>query len=313
MPHPLALFSLAPRGERAKSVISNPLNQHLVSTLNHQRVLDVGHVRSKESNNSNTLVTLGRDADICLEGRSISKIHCSFEIDAPSKVVMFYDRSHTQTSQVFGANAIPFIPSRSRKVVVQQDLNTIIGMGGEKRDHYQFELHWHTNDEDELKEQIKSREVATLEENPRFARTVDAADTVLPSRRETRIHTPQQPTLRYHTMETLGAGQFGDVQKAVDVDTGLIMAVKLIRRPPAVASDEHRRFVTQLKREVETLASCQHVSTNPLTRDIIHTYDIKKCYKAYGVSNRWQCTDIKPHLLSGAYLKNFDHSALPVA
>ncbi|KAK7985678.1 hypothetical protein PG988_003300 [Apiospora saccharicola] len=229
MPHPLALFSLVPRGERAKAVIANPLNQHLVSTLNHQQVLDVGHVRSKDSN-SNTLVTLGRDADIFLEGRSISKIHCSFEIDA-NKVVLFYDRS------------TPRRANRSCKVVVRQDLNTIIGVGGQSRNYYQCELHWHTSDEDELKEQIKSREVATLEENPRFARTIDAADTVMPSRRETRIHTPglQQPAIRYHTMETLGTGQFGEVKKAINVDTGAFMAVKLIRRPPTVANDEQHK------------------------------------------------------------------------
>ncbi|KAK8071735.1 kinase-like protein [Apiospora saccharicola] len=131
---------------------------------------------------------------------------------------------HTQTSQVFGENAIPFVPSRSCKVVVRQDLNTIIGVGGQSRNYYQCELHWHTSDEDELKEQIKSREVATLEENPRFARTIDAADTVMPSRRETRIHTPglQQPAIRYHTMETLGTGQFGEPKIFMGFKDGLI-------------------------------------------------------------------------------------------
>jgi hypothetical protein len=50
------------------------------------------------------------------------------------------DRSLNST-QVFGENATPFERERDkRKVVVQKDLNTIIGMGGERCDLVQFEL-----------------------------------------------------------------------------------------------------------------------------------------------------------------------------
>jgi hypothetical protein len=47
---------------------------------------------------------------------------------------MLYDRSHGYTTQVFGENATLFEHGRIRKVLVQQDLNTIIRMGGEGRD-----------------------------------------------------------------------------------------------------------------------------------------------------------------------------------
>ncbi|KAK8074552.1 kinase-like protein [Apiospora hydei] len=234
MPHPLALFSLAPRGKRAQAIVDHALNQHLVSLLGTQRVLDVGHIRSKDNNNA--LVTLGRDGDIYLEGSSISKTQCAFEIDS-NNVVMFYDRSHSQTSQVSGANAKPFQPGRGRKVVVQQNLNTIIGMGDQRQ------------------------EAATLEENPRFARTIDVADTVAPSRRETRIHTPgpQQSGIRYYATSLLGAGAFGEVRKAIDVDSGLVMAVKAVRPPSAIADEAVRmKFYQQFKREVEALSSCKH-------------------------------------------------------
>ncbi|KAK8123132.1 kinase-like protein [Apiospora sp. TS-2023a] len=259
MPHPLALFSLEPIGTRAEDVVGHPLNQHVVSILGGRPVLDVGHIQSKA--NSHTLATIGRDGDIIVEGGSISKVQCAFEIDS-NKVVMFYDRSHSQTSQVYGDNATPFEHGRGgRKVVVQQDLNTIIGMGGTKRNLVRFKIRWRKPDFGATKEQIKRRESATLGENPRFARTIDAADTVLPSRRETRIHTPgpKQPELRYHMTDMLGAGQFGDVRKAVDADTGLIMAVKVIRPLSAVTNKEQRdQFIHRFKREVEALAGCQH-------------------------------------------------------
>jgi hypothetical protein len=56
---------------------------------------------------------------------------------------MLYDRSFAKSSQVFGENATPFEYERGHKVLVREDLNTILGMGGERRDLVQFELEWH--------------------------------------------------------------------------------------------------------------------------------------------------------------------------
>jgi hypothetical protein len=94
-----------------------------------------------------------------------------------------------------------------------------------------------------------------------LARTVDEADTVLPSRRETRPHTvgPQQPQMRYKKIgKALGSGQFGNVYKAVDADTGRLMAVKVLKRP--TGTSERMTLFNALKREVETLSRLSHVS-----------------------------------------------------
>lgn len=48
--------------------------------------------------------------------------------------VMLYDRSHGQSTQVAGENATPFEDGRVRKIVVQREPNTMVGMGGERRD-----------------------------------------------------------------------------------------------------------------------------------------------------------------------------------
>jgi hypothetical protein len=86
-PHPLALFSLIPQNARAKDVVAHPCNSHLVSTLrNGTLALDIGfNIRSQSCN---TLATLGRNGDIILEGSSIAKVQCSFEIDLDTNVVM---------------------------------------------------------------------------------------------------------------------------------------------------------------------------------------------------------------------------------
>jgi hypothetical protein len=115
------LFSLVPEpgNERAERVVSHPDNIRHVSTLSDGvEALDVGfQIRGKSST---TLATLGRgvEADIYIEGSSIAKVQCSFEIDLDTGVVMFYNRSHSCTTQVSSENAMPFEYRRIRKVLV---------------------------------------------------------------------------------------------------------------------------------------------------------------------------------------------------
>lgn len=268
MPHALALFSLVPLNERAEAVLTHRSNEHLVSRLKDGTLaLDIGHVRPLSGNNA-TLATLGRNGDVIVEGSSIAKLQCSFEIDLDTRVVMFYDRSHSQTSQVSGDNATPFEYGRLRKVVVQEKINTIIGMGGVGRNLVQFELEWHCSLE-EMTTRVKDRETVLLEENPRFARTIDEIDTALPSRSRTRIHTPghRPPRMRYIKAILLGKGQFGTVYKAVNVDTGKLMAVKMMQRPTKTGSQEEWM---KLRREVEILSRVSHVS-DPSQQSLVHS------------------------------------------
>jgi len=270
-PHPLALFSLFPYdgNERAKRLVPHPNNNHNVSTLSDGTLaLDVGfHLRGKSSK---TLATLGRgvDADIYVEGSGISRVQCSFEIDLDTGVVMLYDRSFANSTQVFGENATPFERERDqRKILVQKGLNTIIGMGGERRDLVQFKLEWH-QDPTQTAETIKDYDTLPCGrvENPRLARTVDEALTELPSRRETRPHTPGQRQLKMRYVEVvegkLGSGQFGTVYKVINVDSGRFMAVKILEQPLRKSKQEDWRISLYyaFKREVETLSNISHVN-----------------------------------------------------
>jgi hypothetical protein len=181
---------------------------------------------------------------------------------------MLYDRSHGQTTQVYGENATPFEYGRPRRLVVQEDLNTIVGMGGKGRDLVRFELEWHQNPVETLDKLRKRDMLPTYAKNPRLARTIDdIADTVLASSRMTRLHTPgsQQLRMRYARVgPKLGSGTFGSVYAAVDVDSGKLMAVKILSPGPGITARQREVWIANvpktLKREVELLATINHVS-----------------------------------------------------
>ncbi|KAI0415056.1 kinase-like domain-containing protein [Xylaria grammica] len=256
--HPLALFSLVPSNVRAWEVLNDPHNSHLLSTLSDGTLaLDVGHVVSV-SGNPTTLATIGRNnADIIVMGGSISRAQCSFELDPDSNIVMFYDRSNNWSTQVFGSDSTPFEYGRLRRVMVNGKINKTIGMGGERKDLVRFDLRWHYDPIGAI-EKVRDRKNDELEKNPHLVGTIDMVDTAMPTRMGTRLHTrgPQEPLIRYNRLGELGAGTFGIVLKAANVDTGKLMAVKRLKRPSNEA--DKMRLATILKREVETLSRLSH-------------------------------------------------------
>ncbi|RYC58802.1 hypothetical protein CHU98_g7407 [Xylaria longipes] len=277
MPHnPLALLSLRPIGDRADAVVLSPHNSHLVSTDEDGNIcLDIGHTLSK-SGNSSTIATIGRDGDIVVEGASISKIQCSFDINFDTGYVMFYDRSHSQTSQVYGGNSRPFEYGRPRKVVVYPGLNTEIGFGGTKRNLVGFQLIWPKTAAETI-DMAKTRRHLTLQSNPRLAQTIDDADTELPSGRQTRLHTgPKQLSMRWEFIEHLGSGAFGEVYKGINVDDGRLMAVK--RMKPPTTPDDRELMKTKWMREIKMLASFNHphiveyISSEGWDREFVHVF-----------------------------------------
>lgn len=242
-------------------------NRCHVSTLpDGTLVLDVGRVRS-DAKDDVTLATIARNGDIHVDEGTISRNQCAFELVRETGVIMFYDRSHAQSSQVFDdpmnpRAAVPFEHGRvPRRVVVRPGLNTIIGMGGVHRNLVQFRIHWACQPEDVAKK-IAARHDDSAWSNPRLARTLDEADTLLASQMETRIHSigRKKPRMGWMTLEpnALGAGAFATVYKALDLDSGRHMAVKLMEKDTAKGN----RWWAALKREVENLNIIHHVSPN---------------------------------------------------
>lgn len=260
-PHPFALFSLVPVNDRAHAVLAHPNNSHLVSLIPDLKGpkgiecgLNVGfHIGSKSRH---TLATLGRNgADIIVEGSSISRIHCSFEIHKDSRLIMLYDRSTAKSTQLYGANAVPFELERDpRRVVVTQSFNKEFGFGGITCDFVRFRIHWHhRSDPLDIQERLSYRE-----DNPYFARTLDETPIVPPSGLVTEINTRgnQEPKIRHRGKWPLGSGSYGQVWKVANVDSGEFLAVKRVKLPKQLQSSAY----IMLKREVEALARASHVS-----------------------------------------------------
>lgn len=282
-PHPLALFSLIAKNPRAEKVVLHVENKHLLLTLpGGTLALDIGfHTISR----SCTLATLGRGfgTDVYIEGTAIATVQCSFEIDFNTGVVMLCDRSWEQRTQVSGPNCYPFEHGRNpRQVIVQRSVNTLLSMGGQRRNLVQFELKWH---QDLAETVAKARYYESQPIRPvvtsRRARTDDADDadeeepSELSSERSSRMHTPGgQLRMRYVTIgDSLGEGTYGVVHKAVDVDRGRMMAVKILRQPGGVSTKEkERRWKKAMKyaeREINALIAVDHVSKDCFSRSSV--------------------------------------------
>ncbi|KAI0010057.1 kinase-like domain-containing protein [Xylariaceae sp. FL0662B] len=251
---PEVLFFLKPRSPEAEKVVEDGRNSHLVSIQDGSAVLEVGSCLSNSSS-LGVLATLGRSdsMDIYIDSPSVSLHQSSFEMNMESQVVMFHDKSPDQSSQVFSeedGRCVPFEYGRSpRQIVVKEKLNTIIGMGGLQRNRVVFELVWRQTQLD------MAREVDDLAVSPHGSH--ESAEDMLnvQSRVETRIHTQPGQEIRYELNDIIGRGGFGVVHKALNYDTGNLMAVKIMKQPKKASKWRER---LRIKDEIETLCKLRH-------------------------------------------------------
>ncbi|KAH0566163.1 hypothetical protein GP486_000445 [Trichoglossum hirsutum] len=247
-PTPPFLFSLRPyKGNtKAEAVIAHDANRHLLSTLEDGTpVLTISSCFRSRSGSGSTLATIGRsETDIHISYAWISRTQCSFEISLDSNAIMLYDRSHSQSTKLQGENAMPFEPGHHRQVVVQQGLNTVIGMGS---DLILFELLWH-HDPVETMSIVKNRECVPygFGGHPYLTRTQPASPLSMEGRRRLRV--------RYVTIgRQPESRQFETVHKAVNVDSGKLMLVRILHGEPKVPSYD------TLRREVDFLSNHGHL------------------------------------------------------
>lgn len=73
----------------------------------------------------------------------------------------------------------------------------------------------------------------------------------IPSVPEEKAHDP----ITYHRLENLGEGGFGQVRRVMDLQSGKIIAVKIIPVGKVTEMDDKRK----IKNEVELLSRCDHV------------------------------------------------------
>lgn len=85
-------------------------------------------------------------------------------------------------------------------------------------------------------------------------------------RYETRVQEPDVPRDRwhdaivYHELEQIGKGAIGSVSRVMDLQSGRILAVKII------SVEGREKFLKEMaRREVELIARCRHVSLSFLS------------------------------------------------
>ncbi|KAJ4209919.1 hypothetical protein NW767_000198 [Fusarium falciforme] len=157
---------------------------------------------------------------------------------------MLQDRSLDNSTQLFGPAAMPFKPGHPhRRVLVDQNINLLFGIGGAACDLYQFEIHWHGRYESMVRQCIDTRLG-----NPSHARTISYEP-------PTSVSCLPFGRIRYSKRERLRSGTFGEVWKVANADTGAQLAVKRIKTP---RSDSYQSF--SLKREVDMLSRVSHTN-----------------------------------------------------
>ena len=133
-------------------------------------------------------------------------------------------------------------------------------MGGINGEMIEFQIEWILN-EDQLKKVARKHRDVEKDSitNPRKARMRDPTETALTSAIMTpdqAFQRPSQSGLRYFKRELHGAGSFGEVWRAIDVDSGRVMAMKRIDCVPVTKEQDH---VRKLRREVELMRRSKHV------------------------------------------------------
>lgn len=267
--HVQTIFHLVPQNPKAESVLAHPDNQQFVSSSappsgrndleggergGPRPGLEIGyHVR--RSPDPEIIVEVGRNADLILPATTISAIQFSFEVHPKSKAIVFHDRSryHNTIIEPFG-----FRSDRSvRQLVLEPGISYDIAAGSERKDLYRFKVWWVNAEQapGKVNEGYRTAKMRAL--NNRSARTVDEDEAEIPSSCNKKLQTLADAGVQRVTQgELLGRGSFGEVRKAVDLDSGRYVAVKRI----VLTRYSAKRNKLSIDRKITTLSSLCHVS-----------------------------------------------------
>ena len=258
---PQAIFHLIPENEAAREALNHTDNSRFVSISPRQEKLglEVGfHVASVPGR---VMARLGRNADLILQRRSVSAVHVSFEIHPDTLVVLLSVRTKRTR---------PVLVRPKNGLAESVDGDCVLGYGTEYEleiGEYIFGLVWRSEDPLFLRELTHREYAQALERQAlvnapsRFLPTEDDSEAL--TWHNTRIHTIQRPLFREAkgaTRTRIGGGQFGEVYRAVDDQTGHPFAVKVILLHRYPDPEDARARAHQ---EAKALQRLKHVCHTP--------------------------------------------------
>ena len=156
---------------------------------------------------------------------------------------MLYNRSTSHNTRVSKIRQLGHIANHSNKGLRPGEycyipyLNGMISTGGNSGNLIQFQLEWAVDGDQAkrlVKEHKKSLEYAVY--NPRTARTDDWTLNALPYHINATPNAAFHRKLRYYTVRnahggsiSVGLGTFGIIYRAIDIDYGRLMAMKVLK------------------------------------------------------------------------------------
>lgn len=262
-PNHNTLFHLVPLNDIAHEALCHPDNQRFVSLAfsdarkQPELGLEVGfHVASVPGR---VIARLGRNGDLILQRRSVSAVHIAFEMHPDTLVVLLSVRAKRMSSvkvKCKGNN------NEEEDEVIEGDC--VICYGKEYEITfvgYGFRLVWRQTESEPLRTLAVQDYQRALQQqaNIRSRDLPTETDSDVHTWHNTRIHTAQRILFREATAVprvVIGKGEFGAVYRAVDLESGHVFAIKVIRLKN-YRNMEQARAVAH--REVKALQKLKHV------------------------------------------------------
>lgn len=208
---------------------------------------------SSKPHGGRVVARLGRDADLILPGKNISRVHVAFEVHPVSRKILLWvcaERMESVTIKPGGFRK----DGDFRQLALEPGTKYDIRIGGSIQP-FRFKLQW-LQDAPSVRQCVDAgfRTAQTRAMNLRWVKTEDENDSELRSWYNIILPSGAKVSVRAVIQgRKLGAGTFGNVHKATDVDLGHIIAVKVVK-PETIRDKAH------LHREVKTMQTLKHVS-----------------------------------------------------
>ncbi|EEP78452.1 predicted protein [Uncinocarpus reesii 1704] len=171
---------------------------------------------------------------------------------------MLRDSSIDHSTHVFGKDAVRYQHGRERRIVVAHGLNTMFGIGSGRAGTVQFVLLWHGDAEETMAKVMARKREKASKYGDRYRFPSPDGKLMFSSVRRSE---GQARTIRFVKTKNLGSGQFGEVFKALDVDTGKLMAVKQLKTGKVATEAERLKKLQQyqlLEREMHAIRQARH-------------------------------------------------------
>ncbi|KND93286.1 NUAK family SNF1-like kinase 1, partial [Tolypocladium ophioglossoides CBS 100239] len=250
--HPETLFHLEPVDAATEAVLQHQDNAPFVSTSSTgDPALEIGYHVSSRPRGGRVIARLGREADLVLPAKSISHVHVAFEVHPISHAILLYVRAEKTRS-------VRVEPGGLRQDGNFRQLVLVPGVGyriaiGESPRLFQFWVKWRLVDMAmtcAVEAGFQAAQARAI--NPRWVKTEDDDESNIRSWYNTRLQSGAVSVVRDAQLrEKIGDGTFGSVYRAVDLDSGHFIAVKVV----GLKDDKGRAY---LHREIKTMQTLNH-------------------------------------------------------